>query len=61
VNDPTVFTDKNPCLIKVVIQEAEELFRNNLRNKSLRWLYDQVQNDFSEEKKRAIAEWAKNV
>jgi Rrf2 family protein len=61
VDNPSVFTDKCPCLIKVVIQEAEELFRNRLRSKSLRWLYDQVHNDFSEEKKKAITEWIKSV
>jgi len=61
VDDPSVFTDECPCLIKVVIQEAEELFRNRLRTRSLRWLYDQVQNDFPEEKKKAITEWAKNI
>jgi Rrf2 family protein len=61
VDDPSVFSDKCPCLIKVVIQEAEELFRNRLRGKSLRWLYDQVHNDFSEEKKKAITEWIKSV
>jgi len=61
VDDPSVFTDKCPCLIKVVIQEAEELFRNRLRSKSLRWLYDQVHNNFSEEKKRAISEWIKTI
>jgi Rrf2 family protein len=61
VDDPSVFTDECPCLIKVVIQEAEELFRNRLRSKSLRWLYDQVHHDFSEEKKRAITEWIKSV
>ena len=61
VDDPSVFTDKCPCLIKVVIQEAEELFRNRLRSKSLRWLYDQVHNDFSEEKKQAITEWIKSI
>jgi Rrf2 family protein len=61
VDDPSVFTDACPCLIKVVIQEAEELFRNRLRTKSLRWLYDQVHNDFSEEKNKAITEWAKNI
>ena len=57
VDDPTVFTDKCPCLIKVVIQDAEELFRNQLKSKTLRWLYDQVYKDFSEEKKRAISQW----
>jgi len=61
VDDPTVFTDKCPCLIKVVIQEAEELFREKLRTKSLRWLYDQVHADFSEDKKDAIAQWIKSI
>ena len=61
VDDPSVLTDKCPCLIKVVIQEAEELLRNRLKTKSLRWLYDQVHNQFSEEKKMAIAEWANTI
>lgn len=61
VDDPSAFTSKCPCLIKVVIQEAEELFRNRLRTISLRWLYDQVQNDFPEDKKRAISEWIKSL
>jgi Rrf2 family protein len=60
VNDPSIFTDKCPCLIKVVIQEAEELMRNQLRTKSLRWLHEQVQKDFSEEKRKAIADWLKD-
>ena len=61
VDDPTVFTDKCPCLIKVVIQEAEELFRLRLRSKSLRWLYDQVHSDFPEDKKNAIGDWIKTI
>ncbi len=61
VDDPSVFTDKCPCLIKVVIQEAEEEFRNRLRAKSLRWLYDQVHDNFPEGKKRAIREWIKTA
>jgi Rrf2 family protein len=61
VDDPSVFTDKCPCLIKVVIQEAENLFRNNLKAKSLRWLHDQVNNDFSEDKRRLIKEWTKSI
>lgn len=59
VDDPSVFTDKCPCLIKVVIQEAEELFRKSLKSKSLRWLYDQVYGDFPKAKKKAITEWIK--
>jgi Rrf2 family protein len=61
VDDPSVFTDKCPCLIKVVIQESEELMRNHLRTKSLLWLYEHVYKDFPEEKKTAMAEWIKRL
>ncbi len=61
VNDPSIFTDKCPCLIKVVIQEAEDLMRNQLKMKSLRWLHEQVHKDFSVEKRKAIADWLKDV
>lgn len=61
VDDPSVFTDECPCLMKVVIQEAEEGFRNSLRSKSLRWLHDRVKKDFSEEKKSAISAWVKTI
>lgn len=61
VDDPSVFTDKCPCLIKVVMVEAEELLRDRLRARSLRWLRDQVCRDFPEGKKLAMAEWAKGL
>ena len=61
VDDPSVFTDKCPCLIKVVIQEAEELFRGRLKTKSLRWLYDQVHGDFPVGKQQALAGWIKTI
>ncbi|WP_136808711.1 RrF2 family transcriptional regulator [Desulfosediminicola flagellatus] len=61
VDDPSVFTDKCPCLIKVVIQDAEELMRNQLRTKSLLWLHEQVHKDFSTEKKEGIVEWLKTI
>ncbi len=61
VDDPGIFTDKCPCLIKVVIQEAEELMRNQLRKKSLRWLYDNVHKDFPTKKRKAIADWLKAI
>ncbi|TKB25348.1 Rrf2 family transcriptional regulator [Desulfopila sp. IMCC35006] len=61
VDDPSVFTDKCPCLIKVVIQEAEELMRNQLRVKSLQWLHEQVHKDFSVEKKDGIVNWLKTI
>ncbi|MDA8407249.1 MAG: Rrf2 family transcriptional regulator [Deltaproteobacteria bacterium] len=61
VNDPSIFTDECPCLIKVVIQEAEDLMRSHLKKKSLRWLHEQVHKDFSVEKRKAIADWLKDV
>ena len=48
-----------PCLIKVVMQEAEDQMRNYLSNKSLAWLQKEVHSGFSEEKKQAIEEWLK--
>ncbi len=61
VDDPSVFTDKCPCLIKVVIQEAEQLFRERLMIKSLRWLYHQVHSNFPDDKKNAINNWIKTI
>ncbi len=52
------FKKECPCLIKVVIHEAEELMRNNLRGKSLQWLYDEVYCDFDEDRRSSITEWA---
>ena len=60
-DDPSVFTDKCPCLVKVVIQEAEQLFRDRLRSRSLRWLHDQVHGDFPEDKKNSIDNWIKTI
>lgn len=61
VDDPGIFTDKCPCLIKVVIQEAEDLMRERLKSRSLRWLHDQVEKDFTAEKKKTIAAWARDL
>ncbi len=52
------FKRECPCLIKVVIHEAEELMRENLRGKSLQWLFDEVYQDFDEGRKTSITEWA---
>jgi Rrf2 family protein len=57
VDDPHVFSANCPCLIKVVISEAEEEMRKYLRKKSLGWLHATVYKSFSEDKKRAISEW----
>ncbi len=61
VDDPGVFTEKCPCLIKTVIQEAEDLMRNKLKTKSLRWLHEQVYKDFSVDKKNVIERWVKEL
>lgn len=61
VDDASVFTSECPCLIKVVIQDAEDQFRASLRAKSLRWLRDHVHGGFSAEKKKGIADWARSV
>jgi len=55
------FSAKCPCLIKVVIQEAEELFRDRLRSRSLQWLHNHVTSDFSKDKKHAIDEWMNSL
>lgn len=46
-----------PCLIKVVMHEAEEQMRLYLSGKSLAWLKDEVYKEFSDEKKHSIAKW----
>jgi Rrf2 family protein len=61
VADPKVFTPKCPCLIKVVIQDAEELMRERLKDRSLRWLHAQASKSFTAEKKKTIAGWAKKL
>lgn len=52
--------DEGPCLIKVVMWEAEEQMRNYLRDKNLLWLKEEVYKEFSNEKKAKIEEWLKN-
>jgi DNA-binding IscR family transcriptional regulator len=48
---------KCPCLIKVVMLEAEDQMRQYLKNKTLAWLHEQVQNKLPEEHRKATAEW----
>jgi Rrf2 family protein len=57
VDDPSVYSAKEPCLIKAVIAEGEERMRDYLRGKSLKWLHDSVSGSFSEDRKSAIAHW----
>lgn len=59
--DPNVFNKNCPCLIKVVMFEAEELFRNSLRSKSLLWLHKKVKPNFSDTTNNAISNWANKI
>lgn len=59
-NLPDEYT-KNPCLIKVVMQEAEDEMRKYLRTKTLAWLYDEVYNKkFSKDVEKTTIEWFSN-
>ena len=60
-DDAGAFSGSCPCLIKVVMQDAEEAMRNDLRSKSLAWLHQTVRKDFSDEKKAAIAAWSRDA
>ncbi|MGC7873288.1 RrF2 family transcriptional regulator [Desulfosporosinus sp. SYSU MS00001] len=60
-NLPDTYT-KCPCLIKVVMLEAEDEMRNYLSNKTLAWLYDEVYNNkLPKEIKNATLEWFSNI
>ncbi|GKX67588.1 RrF2 family transcriptional regulator [Inconstantimicrobium mannanitabidum] len=59
-NLPDTYT-KCPCLIKVVMSEAEDEMRKYLSNKTLAWLYDEVYNKkLPKEMKNATIEWFNN-
>lgn len=51
---------KCPCLIKVVMQEAENQMKEYLKNKTLGWLYEQVKDKVTEEHARKTIEWFSN-
>lgn len=59
-NLPDSYT-KCPCLIKVVMLEAEEQMRRYLDNKTLGWLHGQVKGKISAEHSKAIMEWFGNA
>ena len=59
-NLPDEYT-KCPCLIKVVMLEAEDEMRKYLRTKTLAWLYDEVYNKkFSKDVEEATIGWFSN-
>lgn len=53
--------EKCPCLIKVIMLEAEVQMRRYLAEKSLAWLNEEAKKEFTEEKKKAINDWLKNI
>lgn len=55
-NLPDAYT-KTPCLIKVVMLEAEEQMKMYLKSKTLGWLYRQVKSKVPEDHLRAMVEW----
>ena len=59
-NLPDAYT-KCPCLIKVVMVEAEEQMRQYLNNKTLGWLHQQVSNKIPAEHEKATIEWFNNI
>jgi Rrf2 family protein len=59
-NLPDTYT-KCPCLIKVVMLEAEDQMRQYFNNKNLGWLHEQVRNKIPEEHGKATIEWFNNI
>lgn len=55
-NLPDTYT-KCPCLIKVVMLEAEDQMRQYLNNKTLGWLHEQVKNKIPKEHSDATLQW----
>jgi Rrf2 family protein len=52
---------KCPCLIKVVMMEAEDEMKKYLNNKTLSWLYDEVYNNkLPKDMELATIEWFKS-
>ena len=52
---------KCPCLIKVVMLEAEEQMQRYLANKTLDWLHEQVKSKIPAEHSKANSEWFSHV
>lgn len=58
-NLPDAYT-KCPCLIKVVMLEAEDQMRQYLNGKTLGWLYGQLKNKIPEEHAKETIDWFMN-
>jgi Rrf2 family protein len=59
-NLPDTYT-KCPCLIHVVMVEAEEQMRQYLKDKSLGWLHEQLKNKIPEEHSKKAIEWFNDI
>lgn len=55
-NLPDQYT-KCPCLIKIVMLEAEDQMRQYLKNKTLAWLHEQAKNRIPAEDTEATIKW----
>jgi len=52
---------KCPCIIKVVMTEAEDQMRQYLHNKTLAWLHEQVKNKLPDEERQATIDWFNHI
>ena len=59
-NNLTDTYTKCPCLIKVVMLEAEEQMKQYLKYKTLKWLREQVNDKMPEEHAKETIEWFNN-
>jgi Rrf2 family protein len=57
LSEPDATPSNSPCLIKVIMLNAEDEMRNYLKSKSLDWVHTEMYKDFSEERKLAITNW----
>lgn len=58
-NLPDTYT-KCPCLIKVVMLDAEEQMKQYLNHKTLKWLREQVNDKIPQEHAKETIEWFNN-
>ena len=59
-NLPDTYT-KCPCIINVVMLEAEDQMRQYLNSKTLGWLHEQVSNKIPKEHLEATKEWFNHI
>lgn len=59
-NLPDTLT-KCPCIIKVVMLEAEDQLKQYLNNKTLAWLHDQVKTKLPKTERQATIDWFNHI